>query len=54
MSDFVKIKKELLLELISCGWNALSLMDSTHSYDYDEYHALEKVLSEIEFEEIEK
>lgn len=53
MSDFVKIKKELLKELVDCSLDALNLLNNTHSYDYVEYRALEKVLSEIEFEDTE-
>ena len=54
MSDFVKINKDLLKELVDCSWDALNLLDNTHSYDYVEYRALEKVLSEIKFEENEQ
>ena len=54
MSDFVKVEKRLLEQLISVASDARALLDNVHCYDCEEYESLCDILNEITYEEIEE
>ena len=52
MTEFVKIEKLVLEELINAAVDACNLLDNVHCYDCEEYEKLCDILNEIEYEDI--
>lgn len=53
MSEYVKVKKSDLLDLIEASSDVRDLLDDVHCYDTPQYYTLSKVLS-LSYEDIEE
>lgn len=52
MSEYVKVKREQLENLIDYASEARSLLDDVHCYDTETYHQLCEALDKIKYKEI--